>query len=36
MAELKPTICESCAYQDELPTEQPCCGCVDGVNKEEV
>lgn len=32
---MKPGICESCAYWDELPTEQPCCGCVNGCNKED-
>jgi len=35
---MKPDLCEFCefcAYWDELPTEQPCCGCVDGCNKED-
>lgn len=26
--------CEGCAFFDELPTEQPCCGCVDNINFE--
>ena len=31
---MKNEKCEDCAYFDELETEQPCCGCVDGVNFE--
>lgn len=28
----KLTYCDGCVYQDEPRTEQPCCGCVDGIN----
>jgi hypothetical protein len=27
-------ICETCAYYDTDRDDQPCCGCVDGVNYE--
>lgn len=26
--------CETCAYYDTNKDDQPCCGCVDGVNYE--
>ncbi len=32
MGKLKHGYCEGCSFEDELMTEQPCCGCVDGIN----
>ncbi len=32
MGKLKPGYCDGCSFEDELISEQPCCGCVDGVN----
>ena len=29
---MKNLKCEECVFFDELPNEQPCCGCIDNIN----